>query len=148
MAKIRKVKKLGTTERGTKGLGSTGVATPAEMRIFDVDLKRLPLTKAVDAGDTTDNDSDGGGSTVAEGFCPIELLESQNGIESIHPAALSCVSVEKPVTESLLSLFHLAKRWIADTGCGHDMISQKLAKGYINQLVKIRSINLGTANRI
>ena len=59
---------------------------------------------------------------------------------------LSCAAANKPVSECLLLIFDIVKRWIADTGCGHDMVSRRQASHVKEQLINIPPITFGTAN--
>lgn len=144
MAKLREVQKLEGTRRGTTGFGSTGTATPSEIATFEFKFKSLPMVDLEDEVDDGYETSDSEKSCAGLGMAPCEPL-GEDAKESVRPLRLQpfyCgpVSVpgpseNTPATGFLLSAFEIVKMWIADTGCGRDMVSKRQTAAFRQWLV-------------
>ena len=79
-----------------------------------------------DGGETTDQESIKSIPQDGE-MCPIAISDRA----LIGQPLLSCASVGlKQATESLMECFDLAEYWIADTGCGQDVVPKKIVSAY------------------
>ena len=141
MAQVREVAKLQDTSRGANGFGSAGVASPAqEVLKFNVDVKSLPIRANHEESVNSEGGSDLSDATLD--YCPFEVVTENEDEFAVQVFAAAAT----PVAESVLEIFQILKRWIADTGCGKDTISMKTAKQWQQQWVENTPITFWTAN--
>ena len=110
-----------------------------------------PTAGSVDTGggDTAGDNGSEAGSDVSisqtYGHSPLEVA-----VEIQADGEVSCASADAigDGDSEQIRAFEVVRRWIADTGCGKDMISRKHARAYEHHLIEIQPVRFGTANGV